>query len=164
MGTYPWGPHGPQSGPNEVTPNPTPAYVPPPSSTDWSAPASTPSYGGGGYQQPTYSGGGAVGYTGPHTKSYFFAILLSAIFGPLGLFYATKKGGLVMLLLLFGYPIALTALGHAPGVYEAGNPISIIGNDLVMNPLWKMVVPVCVIWSVIGVMGYNRKARSKNPS
>ena len=156
MGTYPWGPHGPQSGPNEVTPNPTPAYVPPPSSTDWSAPASTPSYGGG----PTYSGGGAVGYTGPHTKSYFFAILLSAIFGPLGLFYATKKGALVMLLLLFGYPIALTALGHAPGVYEAGNPISIIGNDAVMNGVWRIAMPVSVIWSIFAVASHNRAVKA----
>jgi hypothetical protein len=118
-----------------VTPNPTPAYVPPPSSGGWEAPAPTPSYGGG------YSGGGPATYSGPtkaRKKSYVLALILTAVFGPLGLFYASKKGALVMLLFLFGYPIMLTTLGHAPGVYEAGNPISIIGNDAVMNGMWRM--------------------------
>jgi hypothetical protein len=159
MGTYPWGPHGPQSGPNEVTPNPTPAYVPPPASSDWGAPAPTyspsPSYGGGGY-----SGGGVATYSGPRRKSYIFAVMWTAILGPFGMFYYTMKGALIMLLFLFGVPIALTALGHAPGFYEAGDPISIIGNEAVMNRMWSTVLPFCVIWGVIAVRRHNKKAKA----
>ena len=87
MGSYPWGPHGPQSGPNQVTSNPTPAYVPPPAAPSW-----TPTVQGGGY------GGGPVANTGyvatpsgPRKKHYVLAVILAAIFEPVGLFYASKK-------------------------------------------------------------------------
>lgn len=161
MGTYPWGPHGPQAGAHDVTPNPTPAYVPPPSDfggdSDWGTPA--PSTGGGG----GYSGGGGGGYagpTGPHLKSKVLAVILALILGPLGLLYASWRGALLIFTVMLGYPVALVMTGHPPGYYDAGMPLSIWGNDLVMTPLWRNAVVVSVVWAVIAVLRYNRKSKA----
>jgi hypothetical protein len=156
---YPWGPHGPQSGPNQVTPNPTPAYVPPPASSGgWSA--SAPSYSGGGGGGVGYSG--YSGYSGPRTKSYILSTLLTMIFGPFGLFYATAKGDLVLLFFLFGFPAIMGFLGLAPGVPQAGHPLAMLNNEPVMENMWSVSVFCSVIWSLIAVMRYNRKVKASN--
>ncbi|MGH9523700.1 MAG: hypothetical protein ACRD3E_14320 [Terriglobales bacterium] len=49
MGSFPWGPHGPESSPYDVRPNPT-------------APSTFPNIGGGGdYAAPSYGGGAPYG-------------------------------------------------------------------------------------------------------
>ena len=162
MGTYPWGPHGPQSGPNEVTPNPTPAYVPPASTPDWSSGSNwgTPTTGsGGGYQQPVYTGA-VPAYSGPPLKSYFIAFLLTVIFGALGLFYASKKGAIIMLVFLVLFPFALTTVGAAPGVYVAGQPWTILKNDNVMASMWSLCTFLSVIWSIFAVRSFNKASRA----
>jgi hypothetical protein len=158
MGTYPWGPHGPQSGPNQVTPNPTPAYVPP-ASSGWDAPAtsSSPAYGGG----YSGSGGGFAGYSGPYRKSYILAIILTCLFGPLGLFYASKKGGLIMLLFLLGVPIGLNELGKFHYGYAMGDPFSILERSVVMDPMLKITVVFSLIWAVIAVRKYNKALKAR---
>src|SRR5258708_29332722 len=92
MGNYPWGPHGPQSGPNEVTPNPTPAYVPPPPSpTPAYYPTSTPSYGGG----PVPSVGAGAPFPKPslpRREGLFMALVLSFLFWARGLFFCAERG------------------------------------------------------------------------
>src|SRR5579884_3940290 len=105
MGSYPWGPHGPQSGPNQVTPNPTPAWVPPPPGPSYTAQPHAASYSGGAVQSSGY-----VAPSGPRKKHYVVAVLLALLFAPLGLLYASKKGALVLLILLFAVPIALAAM------------------------------------------------------
>ena len=161
MGSYPWGPHGPQSGPNEVTPNPTPAYVPPPepSGGSWAPPAYNPS--ASSYGAPAaYSGGAVYGRTfTPRPKSYLLALILSFLFGPLGLFYATKKGALVMLLLLVGVPVGLGVLGTWGGAIQR-HPLEILGHDSVMNRFWSVSVFFSMIWSVIRVRGYNKRLKA----
>jgi hypothetical protein len=160
MGTYPWGPHGPQSGPHEVTPNPTPSYVPPPSS-DWGGGSnwgtSTPSSGGGGY-----SGGGPV-YTGPpappRPRSYIVAVFWTLLCGPFALLFYSIPGMLLVLMLMLGYPVALIKLGHPPGYYEPDLPISIWGNETVMAPLWWKAVVVSMVWAVVIVVRYNREIK-----
>ena len=147
---YPWGPHGPQGGPNQVTPNPTPAYVPPPSNpVSYGAPAPA-TYGapGRGAHQGTYT------YT-PGPKHYWLALLLTFIFGPLGLFYASKKGALLLLVLLFAVPYSLASLGVWPGTFHR-HPLYILQHDAVMNQMWSLCVGVSMIWSVIGVRRYNK--------
>lgn len=160
MGSCPWGPHGPQSGPNQVTPNPTPSYSPPawnpPASSNWGAPASTPvSYGGGG---------GYTGYTGPpkpRTKSYILAVFLALIFGPLGLFYASKKGALVTLLFLVGVPVSLNMFLSSAAVRFTSNPFAILENSTVMDQFWRLSVLISVIWSVVAVIRFNRKSKAE---
>jgi hypothetical protein len=158
MGSYPWGPHGPQSGPNQVTPNPTPAYVPPPapSGGSWAPPA--PSYGGGGRGAPNYGGGGGTGagVGGPRRKGYVLAVILTAIFGPFGLMYITFRGALLMLALLLGTPYTLARMGAYGRAFQR-TPLEIIGRDAVMNRWWTLAVMICVVWSVIGVWWHNRK-------
>jgi hypothetical protein len=152
--SYPWGPHGPQSGPNEVTPNPTPAYVP-------------PAVDAGSYGTPaTYSGGtsASTGGYAPTTytrrpKSHVVAMILSFLFGPFGLFYASKKGAFAMLLLLFGVPVALAMQG-AWGPAFHRHPLEILGHDAVMNRMWSVCVFFCLIWSVFGVRGYNKRLKT----
>lgn len=154
MGSYPWGPHGPQSGPNEVTPNPTPSYVPPAPTPDYyPPPASSPvSYGGGPVQ---YSG--PVQYTGPvrpRRKGYLVALGLTFFFGPLGLLYATKKGGLAMLFFLVAVPVALGVVGVLPGG-SPSHPFAILDHSSVMDRMWSISVVVSVFWSVIAVNRHN---------
>jgi len=152
MGNYPWGPHGPQTGPNEVTPNPTPAYVPPPM-PEYVAPA--PSYGA-----PASYGGGPVQYAGPieqymgpvkpRPKGYIIALILTFLFGPLGLFYATKKGALAMLLFLVGVPVGLSAMGALP-FGSASHPFAVLDHSSVMDGMWSLSVILSMFWAVIAV-------------
>ena len=149
--SYPWGPHGPQSGPNQVTPNPTPSWVP-------------QQIGGGGWapSTPAPSGGGGnagqvatVPWT-PKPKSYVLGLILSAIFGPFGLFYASKKGALIVFLLMLAVPVALASMGaYGPAFHR--QPLEIIGRDAVMNRFWTLAVFSSLIWAAIGVRGYNKK-------
>ena len=66
-------------------------------------------------------------------KSTGMAVLLAFLFGPLGLFYASVVGGVVML--LFGGVII---------VFTAG-----IGAILV----W----PICMIWAAIATSAHNKR-------
>ena len=152
MSTYPWGPHGPESGPNQVTPNPTPSYVPPPPTPSYAPPTSTPiSYGGG-----------AVQYTGPvqrGPKHYFLALVLTFVFGPLGLFYATKKGALTMLFLLVAVPVGLSLAGVLP-YGSLAHPFAILDHSSVMDGFWSVSVFFSMIWSVIAVKSYNANLKA----
>lgn len=73
MGSYPWGPHGPQTSPYDVKPNPT-------------AQTTFPNIGGGGGAATTYGGGvatygGGAAVTG--SGGPFLSIALSLIMMPL---------------------------------------------------------------------------------
>src|SRR5258708_17641711 len=150
MGNYPWGSHGPQSGPNQVTPNPTPAYgAPPPNPTPAYYPTSTPSYGGG----PVPYGGAGASYTGPilpRRKGYFMALILTFLFGPLGLFYATKRGALAMLLFLVGVPVALSAAGALP-FGSSSHPFAGLDHSSVIDGLGSVSAFFSMLWSLVAV-------------
>ena len=104
-------------------------------------------------------GAGYVGYSGPHKKGYIVALILTFLFGPLGLFYATKKGALVMLVLLVGVPVVLGAVGVLPGG-SASHPFAILDHDSIMNRMWSLSVVVSMVMSVVGVGRYNAKVKS----
>lgn len=164
MGNYPWGPHGPQSGPNQVTPNPTPAYVPPPPEPAYYPPSSgggQTSYSGSGYVAPSGNTVG-VGYGGhtPGPKRYWLALVLASFFGPLGLFYATKKGALIMLLLLVGVPVSFSVIGVLP-YGSMAHPFAILDHDGIMNQMWCFSVVLSMIWSIVGVRRYNAALKQK---
>jgi hypothetical protein len=154
MGSYPWGPHGPQSGPNQVTPNPTAPYVPPPP-----APAWTPTLQGGSGGGPVVNTGYVPGPSGPRTKHYWLAVVLTFFFGPLGLFYSAKKGALLMIFVLFAAPVGLAAMGQYPMVSPA-HPFRALLFDSIMNPMYRLVATVCVIWSLVGVYRFNAQQKT----
>jgi hypothetical protein len=152
MGNFPWGPHGPQTGPNEVTPNPTPSYVPPP----------MPEYVASSYGAPT-SYGGPVQYSGPvtpRTKGYIIALILTFLFGPLGLFYATKRGALAMLVFLVGIPVSLSAIGILP-FGSASHPFAVLDHSSIMDGMWKLSVVFSMIWAVVAVNRYNARMKAR---
>jgi hypothetical protein len=61
-------------------------------------------------------------------------LLLAFLFGPLGLFYATKKGALGMLLFLVGVPVALSAMGVST-FGSASHPFAVLDHGSVMDPM-----------------------------
>jgi hypothetical protein len=151
MGNYPWGPHGPQSGPNEVTPNPTPAYVPPPMPS-----YDAPVYGSPG---PVGSGGGFVAHSGPRRKGYFFPLILALLFGPLGLFYTSGKGALAMLLFLVGVPVGLSVIGVLP-FGSVNHPFAVLDHSSVMDGMWKISVVFSMVWAAVAVNRHNARIKA----
>lgn len=68
-------------------------------------------------------------------KSMVASILLSLIFGPLGLLYASVTGGIVMLLISIVVAIFTLGLGLL------------------------ITFPICIIWAVIATNTYNENVR-----
>jgi hypothetical protein len=158
-GYYPWGPHGPQSSPTEVTPNPTSAYVPPPEAPSYSDPVSY-SGGGGGYSGGSATGGGyagsAAGYSGPPRKSYAVAVVLSAIFGPLGLFYANAKAAKILLALVAANVVWQVFSTPLLVINRAGGFLSFIGSSEALSWAWSLATFASVVLSVLGVRSFRK--------
>lgn len=157
-GYYPFGPHGPRSSPTQVTPNPTPAYVPPPmpAAPSYSNPVS---YGGGGYAVGTGAGNyvGGVGLGGPARKSYIIAVILSGIFGPLGLFYANAKAAKLLLLLIAANVIWQVLTAPLADIYRAGGFLSFIGDNQTLGSLWSVATFLSVILSIASIRSFRKK-------
>ena len=68
-------------------------------------------------------------------KSMVASILLSLIFGPLGLLYASVTGGIVMLLV--SIVVAIFTLGFG----------------------LLITFPICIIWAVVATNTYNENVR-----
>ena len=73
------------------------------------------------------------------TKSMGIAILLTILFGPLGMLYSTVPGGLIML--------------AVNGVIFLLSIITVGFGGLLFFITW----PVCVIWGAMAVKSYNEK-------
>ena len=69
------------------------------------------------------------------TKSMGLSIILTILFGPLGMFYSTI-GGAIIMIIINALAIFLTA-----------------GIGLIVT--W----PICIVWGAIAVKGYNEKLR-----
>jgi hypothetical protein len=67
------------------------------------------------------------------TKSMGISIILTVIFGPLGMFYSTIWGGIIMIVI--SAVVGLITLGY--GVIVT----------------W----PICIIWAAIATSSYNKK-------
>ena len=158
MNTYPWGPHGPQSSPHQVTPNPTQSYVPPPA-----APAYYPvASGGGGGHTGGYAGGtggGAVGgYAGPPRKSYVMAVILSGLFGPFGLLYANAKAAKILLLIVAANVAFHVMSAPDAAIVRAGGLLSFIGGNNALDAAWSLATLCSVVLAVLGVRSFRAKA------
>jgi hypothetical protein len=92
------------------------------------------------------------------TKSAGIQILLIVFLGPLGLFYSTIKGALIMLI---GVPILVAVLGAAIGAGAAasggagaGTLIALGGSMLLMIATWWIG---SFVWGVLAVNAFNKK-------
>jgi len=68
------------------------------------------------------------------SKSTAVAVVLSLLFGPLGMFYSTAMGGIVMLV-----------ISIVVGIFTLGFGLLIT---------W----PICIIWAALAADKYNKKA------
>lgn len=87
--------------------------------------------GGTQYQQPPQQ---TIIVMGQNKKSTGVAFILSFFFGPLGLFYASVTGGIIMLVI--SIPVAIFTLGFG----------------LIVTNI------ICVVWAIIAVNNHNSKA------
>lgn len=85
------------------------------------------------------------------TKSLGWAIVLTLIFGPLGLFYASVSGGLIMTLT----PVALFVLFLLGAVTQSSILLASSGILLIIFALSYWII--CVIWAATSVSNYNNK-------
>ena len=84
-------------------------------------------------------------------KSIGIALLLTFLFGPIGLFYASISGGLIMIIT----PIILIVLLYA-GVWQESSLLMAWTSGLIIIFIlayWLIIL----IWAVIGVRNYNEK-------
>ncbi len=109
---------------------------------------------------PAYSQPGAMVATRPG-KSLALGLLLALFLGPVGLFYSTVAGGIVMLLLSVGAWVLFFTLVigrmdyYDPGVTSSG--ISWI--TLLALGIWIAVVLISVIWAIVAINSYNSKVQ-----
>ena len=94
------------------------------------------------------------------TKSVGISLLLTLLFGPLGLLYATVKGALIVIL---GIPLAFILVGTVLAVVSSaahpGGPIVLL---LTLIPLMFATMWVLsIIWSITAVNAYNRQLIGK---
>src|SRR5262249_19595902 len=83
----------------------------------------------------------------PQRKGIITGFLLTAVFGPLGLFYASKKGAVVLLLALCFIPF----LVNHP-LSSGSRPELLLAQQIeAMRVLWPISVVPSVIWSVVAV-------------
>lgn len=73
------------------------------------------------------------------------SIILSAILGPLGLFYSSIKGGIIMLILSILYVLLI------PFAYDT----------IFMSAIPFNLIIFCIIWAIIYTQYYNRKLANK---
>lgn len=94
-----------------------------------------------------------------HEKSLGLSILLTIIFGPLGLFYSTVKGGLIMTFLVPTIFVVLIFTGLSGIFLES--PEVLISSMLTL--LYGLLIynAVCVIWSITAVNIYNENLRNE---
>ncbi len=151
MNTYPWGPHGPQSSAHQVTPNPTQSYAPPPPMQAYNPVVQG---GGGGY-----TGGGSYAPvdSGPPRKSYVLAVILSGVFGPLGLFYANAKAAKILLLVIAADVVVHVVSAPAGAVSRAGGLLSFIGDNAALEGAWTLATGCSVVLALLGVRSYREK-------
>ena len=124
-------------------------------------------------QQPTYTHQYTIAVP---PKSVGISILLTIFLGPLGLFYSTIRGALIMLGLPFLILMILAAIGiimedfptasFDSGIPEFNGIIEIIGTILFTSTLaslgllFLLSFPICVIWGVLATRSYNQKLLS----
>lgn len=99
--------------------------------------------------------------TGPYLttkspKSVGIAILLTILFGPIGLFYASISGALIMIFT----PILVLALFLIGVLQENSTLMNLSAGLLLFFALTYWLI--CIIWAVISVNEYNKEIEYEN--
>jgi hypothetical protein len=89
-------------------------------------------------------------------KSVGIAILLTILFGPIGLFYATISGALIMILA----PILVLALFLIGVLQENSALMNLSAGLLLFFALTYWLISI--IWAVISVKEYNKEIENEN--
>jgi hypothetical protein len=95
-------------------------------------------------------------------KSVGLGFILALLFGPLGLFYATAGGGIVMLLVSAGaWTLFYTRVVGGMDYYDPGFTSSGI-SWLTLLPfgIWLGFILVCVVWAIVAINSHNNKLRA----
>ena len=93
-------------------------------------------------------------------KSLVASILLTLLFGPIGLFYASIIGGLVMTFLV---PLILAVFT----IFSVDNTTTdtLYDSYVIIGSSWIIFLilywPICILWGVISVNKYNAKIHSE---
>lgn len=90
------------------------------------------------------------------TKSVGLGILLTLLFGPVGLFYSTVFGGIVM---TFGPFLLVIIFLYGMGIQN--ELISIIAGGAIIIG-WAFWWLICMIWSAIAINQYNKRLMSRS--
>lgn len=85
------------------------------------------------------------------TKSMVVAILLTLFLGPIGLFYASVTGAVLIIL----FPIVIT-------IFAIGGEIQPDTWVALLMVWWAGQYPISIIWSIISVSEYNSNVRAVN--
>jgi len=83
------------------------------------------------------------------TKSVGIAILVTVVFGPLGLFYATVRGALIVI----AVSIAAAVLLLTTGLSGHGGTGTLLGLGSILPIAWI----VSFVWGVVAVNAYNAR-------
>jgi len=95
-------------------------------------------------------------YVVKSTKSVGLGILLTLLFGPVGLFYSSVFGGIVMTF----SPILLLIIFFL-GVGMQSELISIIAGSAFLLT-WALWWLICMIWSAIAIKQYNKRIMNQS--
>lgn len=89
------------------------------------------------------------------TKSVGISLLLTLLFGPLGLLYATVKGALIVMFAVpAGFALVGTLLAGVSSAAHPGGPIVVL---LTFIPLMFVTMWVLsIVWSITAVNAYNK--------
>jgi hypothetical protein len=126
---------------------PQPAYAIPPPVAQTPYPA---------YEQPR----GPIATQG--RKSLTMGFLLAFLFGPLGLFYSTVLGGIIMILVaavavgLFFLLVVNRMDSYVPLATDSG----ITWITLLALGMWLALELTCIIWAIVAVNSHNSKLQA----
>lgn len=82
-----------------------------------------------------------------HKKNLIAGILLTALLGPIGLFYASIWGGII----LTSLPLFIAY------IFSDGTLVSFFSTLIFIAIFWWAFWGVAIIWSVISIVIYNKK-------
>ena len=95
-------------------------------------------------------------------KSLFLGFFLAFLFGPLGLFYSTVVGGLIMILVTVGawalfFVLVVNRMDYyAPLSTDSGIP----WVTLLSLGIWVAVWVISIIWAIVAVNSHNNKLQT----
>ena len=105
---------------------------------------------------PMHSGPAVQPYEGPQPKGLVRSLLLSGVFGPVGLFYASKKGAMLILLALLAIPAFVNSHTMVGGSTAGSSSLLVLEIEGV-RALWPISILCSLVWSIAAIRIHNNK-------